>query len=92
MTTEETQEPDLQEVIQLYSPGIKENRLKSQLKALHSSKESPEEDLKSIVTYLKRLNHIEKEYFSEVIKMVKLILVMPATMKLVKEVSVHFVD
>ena len=58
---------------------MKEDRLKSQLKALHSGKESsPEKDLKSIVTYLKRLSYIEKEYFSEVIKVVKLILVTPA--------------
>ena len=66
-------------MIQLYSPNIKEDRLISQLKVLHSGKESPEKDFKSIVTYLKRLNHIEKEYFSEVIKLVKLILITPAT-------------
>ena len=79
LTTEGPQKPDVKVAIQLYSPDIKEDRLKSQLKALHSGKESLEKDLKSIVTYLKCLNHIEKEYFSEVIKVVKLNLLIPKT-------------
>ena len=36
-------------------------------------------DLQSIASFLKGLNEIEKEYYSEVIKVAKLILVMPAT-------------
>ena len=36
-------------------------------------------DFKSVVSYLKELNSVEKEFYSEVIKVAKLILVMPAT-------------
>ena len=54
------------------------DRLQTQLKLLHSSGASLT-DLPSIITYLKSLNSTEKSFFSEVIKIVKLILVMPAT-------------
>ena len=36
-------------------------------------------DVKSVVTYLKSFNNIERQYHSEVIKVIKIILVMLAT-------------
>ena len=36
-------------------------------------------DLQCIISFLKGLNEIEKEYYSEVIKIAKLILIMPAS-------------
>ncbi|KAI6646956.1 Zinc finger MYM-type protein 1-like [Oopsacas minuta] len=54
------------------------DRLQTQLKLLHCSGAALT-DLPSIIIYLKSLNSTEKSFFSEVIKIVKLILVMPAT-------------
>ncbi|KAI6658762.1 hypothetical protein LOD99_15087 [Oopsacas minuta] len=54
------------------------DRLHTQLKLLHCSGAALT-DLPSIIIYLKSLNSTEKSFFSEVIKIVKLILVMPAT-------------
>ncbi|KAI6658146.1 Zinc finger MYM-type protein 1-like [Oopsacas minuta] len=54
------------------------DRLQTQLKLLHCS-EAALTDLSSIIAYLKSLNSTEKSFFSEVIEIVKLILVMPAT-------------
>ena len=60
--------------------NLHQDRLKAQLTALHcSDTERSLDDLQSIVSYLKVLNEVEKEYYSEVIKVAKLVLVMPAT-------------
>ena len=56
-----------------------QDHLQTQLSLLHSGRDEQLTDLELIVTYLKSLNVTEKEYFSEVVKVVKLILVMPAT-------------
>ena len=48
------------------------------MNALHTAAGS-ETPLTDIVTYLKSLNSVEKQYYSEMIKVVKLILVTPAT-------------
>ena len=54
--------------------------MKAQLTTLHcGNTDRSLDDLQSIVSYLKVLNEVEKEYYSEVIKVAKLILVMPAT-------------
>ena len=53
-------------------------RVETQLSLMHSSGTSMA-DLKSIITYLKSLSNIEKAFYSEVVKIVKLILAMPAT-------------
>ena len=55
------------------------DRLKIQLHALHTSSASPLVDLDAVITYLKTRNSVEKEFYCEVIKVAKLILVMPAT-------------
>ena len=55
------------------------DRLKTQLHLLHTGSDKSLTDLESIITYLKTLDKVEREYFSEVVKVVKLILVMPAT-------------
>ena len=53
---------------------------KSQLNVLHSQETNePLSNLQSVVSHLRGLNDVEKEFYSEIIKVVKLILVMPAT-------------
>lgn len=70
----------LKEVISFYGTDFQsEDRLQTQLTCLHSGSGNSLTDLQSIVTYLKSLSTPQKEYFCEVVKLVKLILVMPAT-------------
>ena len=59
-----------------YNNDLNKGRLKTQLTSLHTCPEF-EKDLKSLVTYLKGLGKVERD--SEVIKVVKLVLVMPET-------------
>lgn len=66
----------IREVTDFYGSDLK--RLQTQLNIFHVSGESPT-DLKSIIAHLTTLNMVEREFFSEIIKVVKLILVMPAT-------------
>ena len=69
-----------QEVIEFYGDDLHQERLRAQLLVLHSSDtERLLSDLLAIISYLRTLNEIEMEYYSEVIKVAKLILVMPAT-------------
>ena len=69
----------VKEVMKFYGADFSHpDRLETQLTLLHTSLESPT-DLMSIITYLKSLSSVEKHFFTEVIKVVKLILVMPAT-------------
>ena len=69
-----------QEVIEFYGDDLHQERLRAQLLALHSSDtDRLLSDLQAIISYLRTLNEIEMEYYSEVIKVAKLILVMPAT-------------
>jgi len=70
----------LKDVVEFYGTDFSQPaRLETQLTLLHSNKEQPLTDLQSVVAYLKSLSIAEKEFYSEVIKVVKLILVMPAT-------------
>ena len=70
----------LKEVISFYGTDFQsEDRLQTQLTCLHSGSGNSLTDLQSIVTYLKSLSTPQKEYFCKVVKLVKLILVMPAT-------------
>ena len=69
-----------QEVIEFYGDDLHQERLRAQLLVLHSSDtDRLLSDLQAIISYLRTLNKIEMEYYSEVIKVAKLILVMPAT-------------
>ena len=56
-----------------------QDHLQTQLSLLHTRSGSSLTNLQLIVTYLKSLNSVEKEDFPEVVKVIKLILVMPAT-------------
>ncbi len=52
--------------------------IQTQLTLLHANS-TQLEDIQSIIAYLQTLTSVQKEFYSEVIKIVKLILVMPAT-------------
>ncbi len=79
LTAEQPQRADLiKEVASFYVADLSNpDRLQVQLNALHT--QTAGSDLDTIVAYLTSLGGIEKEYYSEVFKLVKLILVMPAT-------------
>ena len=73
------------DVLRLYGDDFDHQRLKTQLTVLHSNLDSDVKalsggmKLKSIISYLQSLCLAERELYSEVIKVAKLILVMPAT-------------
>ncbi len=46
---------------------------------LHAGSETPLTDLMSVISYLRSLSTVQKSFYSEVVKVAKLILVMPAT-------------
>ena len=66
-----------EEIIQFYGTDINKDRLQAQLIALHTIESIT--DLQSSLSFLKSLTGTEKEYYSEVLKVAKFILVMPAT-------------
>ena len=68
-----------QQIAEFYGTDFDHDRLKAQLTTLHCNDSKAINDLQSVVSYLKGLSEIEKEYYSEVIKVAKMILVMPAT-------------
>ena len=69
----------LHEVAEFYGSDFHHERLKSQLNVLHSQETNePLSNLQSVVSHLRGLNDVEKEFYSEIIKVVKLILVIPA--------------
>ena len=69
----------VKEVAEFYGTDFNHDLLKTQLNVLHTNSEPSLRDLKSVIAYLKTLNEVEKTFYSEVISVVKLILVMPAT-------------
>ena len=70
----------LKEIVNFYGDDFSHpDRLQTQLTLLHAGTEQPLTDVRSLVVYLKSLSSAERQFFSEVIKVVKLILVMPAT-------------
>ena len=75
------QHPEMvKDVLTFYGSDFHQSdRLKTQLHLLHTGSDKSLTDLESIITYLKTLDKVERECFSEVVKVVKLILVMPAT-------------
>ena len=55
------------------------DRLEGQLVQLHAGSEQALVDVQTIAEYLQCSSTAERDYFTEVVKLVKLILVMPAT-------------
>ncbi len=79
-TVEQPQQSEAIKVItSFYGTDLNYERLQTQLHALHTCSGSPLTDVDAVITYLKYRSSAEKEYYCEVIKVVKLILVMPAT-------------
>ena len=66
------------EVAEFYGTDFNLDHLQTQPNLLHTSSETSLTDLKSVIAHLKMMNDVEKNYFSEVTKLVKIILVMPA--------------
>ena len=83
VTTKEPAQADIEDITSFYSTDFScADCLQVQLNALQTAATSSEIrliDVQSDVAFLKRLNSVELAFFSEVIKVVKLILVMPAT-------------
>ena len=78
LTSQQSQVSEaVKEVIDFYDYSHPD-RLETQLTLLHTNLESYT-DLLSVFSYLKSLSSAEKVFYTEVIKVVKLILVMPAT-------------
>ena len=77
MLKERPPNPDLvKEICEFYGTDLNRDRLLAQLTSLHScNDESLLADLKPIVVYLKDLDAVGKEFYSEIVKVVKLILV-----------------
>lgn len=69
----------LEEVAEFYGSDFNKARLDVQLAALHQKHGNDLTDLKSLLQYMRSLNSTEKAFFSEIIKVIKLVLVMPAT-------------
>ena len=64
----------VKDVISFYGGDFHtQDRLVTQLHAMHAGNEIPLKDLSSVVSYLKSLSSTSQDYFSEVIKVVKLI-------------------
>ena len=75
-----SKQPLIQEIIEFYGSDFDSaDRLTTQLRILTSSSGIERLNLQSIIMYIKTLTHEQKEYFSEVIKILKLILLIPAT-------------
>ena len=86
------QSETIKDVIQFYCSDIEsQEHLQTQLTLLHSGSCESITDISSTVNYLMSLTQVQREYFSEVIKIVQLILVLPAKIAVtMKEVLVHF--
>ena len=70
----------VRDACRFYGSDLNQDRLLAQLISLHRTEHDRSiDDLKSLISYLKGLNAVERQYYSEVIKVAKLILVMPAT-------------
>ena len=71
---------NLSEIVQFYASDVRSvDALGTQLTLMRSALNDETINLKSIVLYLPSLSSEQQEYFAEVITLVKLILVMPAT-------------
>ncbi len=85
LCNEEANLNDYNDVFGLYGSDFNRELLETQLVVLHSNlsseikSEHGEAKVKSIIDYLQNSSKCEKECYSEVIKLCKIILVMPAT-------------
>ena len=70
---------DLSDIIKFYGNDIKKHRLMAQLTNLHQNKEHTFEHVSLVIDCLKSISETERAYFSEVVKLVKLIQVAAAT-------------
>ena len=70
----------LNEVVQFYADDFNhKDHLEAQLVQLHAGSENNLNDVQTVTEYLQSLSATERDYYCEVVKLVKLILVMPAT-------------
>ena len=69
----------LTEVVEFYGANFNQEQLQTQLTSLHSNSTEQLKDLQSIVAHLKSLGSVQNIFYSEVVKVIKVILVMPAT-------------
>ena len=68
------------EVVQFYDDDFNhKDHLEAQLVQLHAGSEKALDDVQAVIEHLQLLSTTERDYYCEVIKLVKLILVMPAT-------------
>ena len=68
------------EVVQFYGDNFNhKDHLEAQLVQLHTGSEKALDDVQAVTEYLQSLSTTEKDYYCDVVKLVKLILVMPAT-------------
>ena len=76
LTSKSPMQSDINEVTEFYGSDLNKTRLESQLHILHAS---VDHDLNSVIAYMKSLSPRQRHYFSEIVKIVKLISVIPAT-------------
>ena len=69
----------IHDVPEFYGADLCEERLKAQLTALHGNDTNQSLKILQSIIYFKALSEVEEEFYSEVIKVAKLILVTPAT-------------
>ena len=67
------------EVLQLYKDDFKGDELKAQLETLRYFPESTIDNVKELVDFVQSLSATTKTFFSQVIVLAKMLLVMPAT-------------
>ena len=90
----ESFEEELKFLIDFYKDDLNEDQLKVQLDILGSNipTEAKPYNVSSILEYVRGLSCLQKALMSEVCVLVSLIIVVPATLPLVKEVSVLYVQ
>ena len=77
---EEQRSEVVKEVVQFYGDDFNhKDHLEAQLTQLHAASERALDNIQMVIEYLQSLSVTERDYYCEVIKLVKLILVMPAT-------------
>ena len=82
LTSKSPMQSDINEVTKFYGSDLNKTRLESQLHILHASVDadsSSDHDLNCVIAYMKSLSPAQRDYFSEIVKIVKLISVIPAT-------------
>lgn len=78
LTSKSPLQSDIDEVTEFYGSDLNKTRLESQLHILHA-KGDADSSLNSVIAYIKSLSPAQKDNFSELVKIVTLISVIPAT-------------